>query len=104
MSDEKRLEINVPDALEGGVYANAAGVWHTPHEFTLDFLTVQPGNPEQPDVVPMRVVSRVKIPLTVIFDLLRALNENMTKYENMFGPIKRAEPINKPDPDEPEVL
>jgi len=88
-----KFEINVPDALECGVYANAAGVWHTAHEFTLDFLTLRP-NPT-PGTVPARVVSRVKIPPTVIFDLMRALNENMAQYEASFGPIKR---IGQRDP------
>jgi hypothetical protein len=37
--------------------------------------------------VPFRVVSRVKLPVSVIFDLLKAINENMTKYEDVFGPI-----------------
>lgn len=102
MAEGKQLQVNVPDAVEGGVYANAAGVWHTPHEFTLDFLTIQPANPETPDVVPARVVSRVKIPPTVIFDLMRALNENMTKYEARFGTIKRIEMIQTPDETESE--
>jgi hypothetical protein len=33
-------------------------------------------------------VARVKIPTTVIFDVLRALNENMTRYEASFGEIR----------------
>jgi hypothetical protein len=35
------------------------------------------------------VVSRVRIPVSVIFDVLRALNENMTRYETAFGEIQR---------------
>lgn len=87
-----QFQINVPDALEAGTYANGAMVWHTAYEFTLDFITLQPGDPDSPDVVPCRVVSRVRIPPTVIFDLLRALNDNMTKYEQRFGEIRRIEP------------
>jgi hypothetical protein len=33
--------------------------------------------------------SRVKIPVTLIFDVMRALNENMTRYEGVFGAIRR---------------
>jgi hypothetical protein len=47
--------------------------------------------------VDCRVVSRVKIPVTVLFDVLRALNENMTRYEQVFGEIRRPEG----PPDEP---
>jgi hypothetical protein len=39
--------------------------------------------------VPSRVVTRVKIPVTLIFDVLRALNENMTLYEERYGEIQR---------------
>ncbi len=83
-----------PDA-EVGVYANILSVWHTAYEFTLDFAATQPpqpADPENPDaggVVPSRIVSRVKIPVTVVFDVIRALNENMTQYEEQFGEIQR---------------
>jgi hypothetical protein len=39
--------------------------------------------------MPTRVVARVKIPVTLIYDVLRALNENMTRYEETFGEIQR---------------
>jgi hypothetical protein len=38
------------------------------------------------------VTSRVRIPVTMIFDLIRALNETMTQYENVFGEIRSIEP------------
>ena len=49
--------------------------------------------------VECRVVSRVKIPVTVLFDVLRALNENMTRYEQVFGEIRRPEPPEDDDED-----
>ncbi|HEY6015820.1 MAG TPA: DUF3467 domain-containing protein [Gaiellaceae bacterium] len=93
---ERRLEVDLPDELVPGVYANAAGVWHTPYEFTVDFLSLLLRDPEAPDVVPCRVVARIKLPPTVIFDLIRALNANMTVYEARFGEIHRIEP-NEPE-------
>jgi hypothetical protein len=39
---------------------------------------LMPKDPESPVTPPSRVVSRVRIPVTVVFDVLRALNENMT--------------------------
>jgi hypothetical protein len=103
--DEDRpteFQIQVPNELEAGVYANFLSVWHTAYEFTLDFGVTQPPqidaeDPDAPVRVECRVVSRVKIPVTVLFDVLRALNENMTRYEQVFGEIKRPEP-----PDEQE--
>lgn len=90
--DEKPVSfrIEVPDEIQGGVYANMLSVWHTPHEFTLDFSATLPTeNTEDGVVVPCRVTSRVKVPPTLLFDLLSALNENMTLYEEAFGEIKR---------------
>ena len=98
MSEPERpaqFELAVPPELESGVYANVLGVWHTVYEFTLDFASMQPpqvrdeDDPASPAVVPCRVVSRVTVPVTGVFDLIRALNENMTKYEERFGEIRR---------------
>ncbi len=94
-SEGPLFRVDVPPELEGGVYANFLGVWHSPYEFTLDFCATQPPqqtNEDSPVVVPCRVVSRVKIPVTLIFDVLRALNENMTRYEQTFGEIQRPGP------------
>jgi Protein of unknown function (DUF3467) len=96
--------MDVPPEEEGGVYANFLAVWHTAHEFTLDFAGMQPAQPADaedetsPIVVPCRVVARVRIPVSVVFDVLRALNQNMTKYEERFGTIHRIEP---PQPELP---
>jgi Protein of unknown function (DUF3467) len=70
-------------------------VWHTPFEFTLDFFAIQPVDQESPDVGQLLVTSRVKSPPTVIFDLLKALNENMTKYEKRFGEIPASSRRNR---------
>jgi hypothetical protein len=90
------LKIDVPPELEGGTYANVLNVWHTAYEFTLDFGVMQQvGEPEDPDAalqVPVRVVSRVRIPVTLLFEVLKALNTNMSGYEATFGPIRPPEP------------
>jgi hypothetical protein len=89
------LKLDVPPELEGGTYANVLNVWHTAYEFTLDFGVMQQvGEPEDPDAavqVPVRVVSRVRIPVTLLFEVLKALNTNMTGYESTFGPIREPE-------------
>jgi hypothetical protein len=50
-------------------------------------------------VVPAKVVSRVKISPTLIFDLLRTINHNMGRYEGAFGEIKH---VGGP-PEDPDV-
>jgi hypothetical protein len=90
-----QFEIQIAPELESGVYANFLSVWHTAHEFTLDFAATQPPQvpdetePTSPLRVPCRVVARVKIPVTVVFALIRAIHDNMTRYEQSFGEIQR---------------
>ena len=95
-----RIQIQVPEALQPGAYANGAMVRHTPYEFTLDFFATQPPTPDAPNTVQALVTARVKIPPTVVFDLLRAVNENMTKYEAQFGEIPRVKQVTRPRADE----
>ena len=89
----QEIQFIVRPEQEAGVYGNFLAVWHSAHEFTLDFCTTQPARPSEDDpnhmVMPCLVVSRVKIPVTLIFDVVRALNENMTRYEESFGEINR---------------
>jgi uncharacterized protein DUF3467 len=79
-------------------YAHTVAVWHTAYDFTIDFAVtqlVQPSDPTDPDsqmIVPARVVARVRIPPTLVFDVIRAINERMTLYEEEWGEIARPEP------------
>jgi hypothetical protein len=89
------FKFQLPDEEKVGSYANILAVSHTPHEFTLDFAVTgqpwptDPDDDESPIEVPCDVVARVKIPPTVIFEVLRALNENMTSYEIRHGEIRK---------------
>ena len=88
-------EFDIPEGLSAGVYANALLIWHTAHEFTLDFGVFQrraaSNDEEKP---PVRLVSRVRMPVTLILDVLRALNVAMTQYERRFGEIRQPEERN----------
>lgn len=86
MADHE-VRISVPPDEQAGRYANFLTVWHSPHEFTLDFSALQPVTED--NVIDAQVVSRIRISPSLIFDVLRALNENMSKYEAVFGEIKR---------------
>jgi hypothetical protein len=96
---------HVPEDLQAGRYANIVSVWHTGHEFTLDFSVTMrvepPSNPGDPLTVPCEVVARVKIAPSLVFEVMQALNQNMTNYEQSFGDIKRPEPPEQaPEPPE----
>ena len=107
------FESRVDPALEAGSYANALAIWHTSHEFTFDFLVSseppQPVATEEGETVimaPHRLVARVRIPPTAVFDIIRTINQNLTMYEQTFGQIKQPggpQPLYPPDgpPDGP---
>lgn len=91
-ADQPQFVFSVPEDLETGRYANMLGVWHTGHEFTLDFSVTSQMVPGNPSIIPCQVVARVKVAPSLVFELLQALNANMTNYEASFGEIKRLEP------------
>lgn len=84
--DSGRIEIRVPDAAKRGEYANFLVVTHSPHEFTLDFCQVITGS--DPEHMDAEVVSRVKVAPTMVGKIIRALNDNLTNYEEKFGLVK----------------
>lgn len=97
------LQIVVPPDIGNGVYANAASVWHTPFEFTLDFLCL--GMPdESSDRARAEVVARVKIPTNVIFQVATAIAEHVDTYEKRFGPITPVPPAGPVDPRDEETV
>ena len=89
------FEPHADTALEAGCYANGLAIWHTLHEFTFDFfVSSQPpaeARTETGEVViraPHRLVARVRIPPTSVFDIIRTISQNLALYEQKFGPIR----------------
>ena len=62
MQQQTEFEIQVPPEEEAGEYANFLMIWHTPHEFTLDYAVMQPSQQGENGMVkvPCRVVSRLR--------------------------------------------
>jgi hypothetical protein len=82
----QQISISIGDELKHGEYANFLVVSHSAHEFTLDFCQVLPGGDGQR--VQADVVSRVKVAPTMVGKILRALNVNMSQYEDAFGMVR----------------
>ena len=82
---QQQIQISLDDSVKHGVYANFLVVSHSAHEFTLDFCQVLPGG--DGTSVQADVVSRVKIAPTMVGKVIRALNTNMTSYEDKFGMV-----------------
>ncbi|MCB0496783.1 MAG: DUF3467 domain-containing protein [Cyclobacteriaceae bacterium] len=92
MADEKdkkpqqnpnQINIELPEEVAEGVYSNLAMIAHSNSEFVIDFIRLMPGVPKA------KVKSRVVITPEHAKRLLNALNENIHKYEQTFGPIKQ---------------
>ena len=89
------FEPHADPALEAGAYANGLAIWHTMHEFTFDFfVSSQPpteAKTAEGEVViraPHRLVARVRVPPTSVFDIIRTISQNLALYEQKFGPIR----------------
>lgn len=90
---EHRVEIAVPAEAEVGEYASFASVWRSQDCFVLDFATeVRPPEVvQEPESgvryvhIPARVVSRVRIPPGQVWELMKALEQNLSAYERETG-------------------
>jgi hypothetical protein len=84
------LNVELPMELRNGVHAELAAVWHTRDSFTIDFIApISPAAPADGGdyTQPAQVVSRVRVPVSVIFNIARAISDNVAIYESSFGSI-----------------
>src|SRR5215207_6616735 len=102
---QRQFEIDLPPELIGGAYADFANVWHTPTVFVMDFVTLAQPPREQLDpetgemrtVVPARVVSRIRIPPEQVFELAKALTQQLEFWEQETGRRAPATPLIDPE-------
>jgi len=79
--NKKALNIELPLDVARGVYSNLAIISHSSSEFILDFVQVLPGTPKA------EVRSRIIMTPEHAKRLLKALGENVKKYENAHGEL-----------------
>ena len=77
-----QLQIELKEEVAQGTYANLAIITHSSSEFILDFVRVMPGVPKA------CVQSRIFVAPEHAKRLLRALEDNIAKYERVFGSIR----------------
>ena len=82
---ENQLNIELPEEMSEGVYSNLAIISHSPQEFVIDFIRIMPGVPKA------KVKSRVVLTPEHAKRLMKALVENVKKYESQFGAINDKE-------------
>src|SRR5579863_6452811 len=85
---EKQQQINIelPEEMSEGIYSNLAIISHSPQEFVIDFIRVMPGVPKA------KVKARVVVTPEHAKRFMKALIDNVKKYEQQFGTINDKEP------------
>ncbi len=87
MSDQKtkkpnQINIELDESIAQGIYSNLAIINHSQSEFVLDFITVMPGVPKS------KVKSRIVLTPQHAKRLLKAIADNVQRFESMHGEIK----------------
>lgn len=87
---KKGLNIELTEEIDEGIYSNLAIINHSPSEFVVDFIKVMPGVPKA------KVKSRVVLTPQHAKRFMKALVENVNKFEQQHGEIKNVEQASIP--------
>ncbi|MDH7444903.1 DUF3467 domain-containing protein [Aquimarina sp. 2201CG14-23] len=87
MADQKnqkqnQLNIELDEAIADGIYSNLAIINHSVSEFVVDFVNIMPGRPKS------KVKSRIILTPQHAKRLLKALSDNVSRFEAAHGEIK----------------
>jgi hypothetical protein len=85
-----QLNIEISEEVAEGNYANLAIITHSNAEFVIDFVNVMPGTPKS------KVKSRIILTPQHAKRLMKALVDNVQKYESVNGIIKDLEEVPMP--------
>ena len=77
-----KLNIELSEEVADGEYSNLVIISHSNSEFVLDFVKVMPGMPKA------KVKSRVLMTPQHAKRFLKALKDNVNRFENAHGAIK----------------
>jgi len=84
----QNIQIKIDDETLKGKYSNMMQIAHNKEVFVLDFMNVLPPNGI--------VVSRVLTNPGHLKRLIKAMQDNLARYEETFGEIKEAESPIRP--------
>tara|TARA_R110002012_G_scaffold11368_1_gene51320 strand:- start:5227 stop:5598 length:372 start_codon:yes stop_codon:yes gene_type:complete len=89
MADQKKeqpkqgqINIELDESVAQGIYSNLAIINHSVSEFVVDFVTIMPGIPKS------KVKSRIILTPQHAKRFLKALGDNVKRFENAHGEIK----------------
>lgn len=87
-NDNNQLNIELSEEIAEGIYSNLAIITHSNSEFVIDFIKMMPGIPKA------KVKSRIVLTPQHAKRLMKALKDNLTKFEQVHGNIKDTETPN----------
>lgn len=76
------INIELDEKTAEGTYSNLAIINHSVSEFVIDFVSIMPGTPKS------KVKSRIILTPQHAKRLLKALGENVQRFEKAHGEIK----------------
>ncbi|MEL1253052.1 DUF3467 domain-containing protein [Flavobacterium sp. DGU38] len=82
---QEQINIELDENIAEGIYSNLAIINHSSSEFVLDFVNIMPGTPKA------KVKSRIVLTPQHAKRLLRAIGENIHRFEAAHGEIKETE-------------
>lgn len=87
---QSQINIEITEEVAEGSYANLAIITHSHAEFVIDFVNVMPGTPKS------KVKSRIIFTPQHAKRFMKALAENVQRYEAANGSIKDLEDVQIP--------
>lgn len=104
MADEgipQFFQIELSKKILPGTFADFASIWHTPNVFVMDFVALaQPPQPQddpetgKPRVlIPGQIVSRIRIPPEQVFEMAKALTQQLEAWEQETGRRPQTPPV-----------
>jgi len=85
-----QLNIELTEDMAEGEYANLAIITHSHAEFVIDFVNVMPGTPKS------KVKSRIIFTPQHAKRFMKALTENISRFEASNGKIQELEEVQLP--------
>jgi hypothetical protein len=80
--NSNQLNIELTEEIAEGIYSNLAIITHSHSEFAVDFIKIMPGIPKA------KVKARIILTPPHAKRLMKALKDNLSKYEEVHGAIK----------------
>ena len=84
-NQQGQINIELDESIAEGVYSNLAIINHSSSEFVLDFVSIMPGLPKA------KVKSRIVLTPQHAKRLIKALADNVHRFELAHGEIKDTE-------------